>query len=149
MAVKKFWNIFAFCAVCAAVLFGCNGKKNDQFQSQSKVVTAITVIYENGNLRRQSVYTADNKMRAILNYLRWIDPYGTPAEDPESVDGSAYRITITFSNGGTKQYVQKADRYMRLDGQPWQSIDPKNAATLGQMLAKMESDEDVQTILMW
>ena len=83
-------------------------------------------------------------MRAILNYLRWIDPYGKPEEDPEKVSGSDFQIVVTYSDGCQKTYIQKADRFLLEDGYGWRRIDPARAVTLSQILGKMQSDEWTQ-----
>ena len=85
-------------------------------------------------------YTSATKMRAILNYLRWIDPYGTPSEDPEIMEGSLFQIVMRFSDGSEKIYRQKADRYMQIGSSGWLRIDPQKALTLSQMLGQMTSD---------
>ena len=108
---------------------------------QCRVVTGIRVSFTDGPLQMERYYTASEKMRAVLNYLRWIDPYGRPEEDPETVSGSSYHIVLTYSDGCEKTYEQKADRFMQVDGQGWKRIDPKRALTLSQMLGQMASDE--------
>ena len=79
-------------------------------------------------------------MRAILNYLRWIDPYGKPEADPETTRGSLYRITLHISDGTETVYLQKADQYMQVGEGPWLTIDPNRAKTLHRIVSEMESD---------
>ena len=126
-------------AVLSVLLWGCSAHQ-DPAQSVSRVVTDITVTCSNGPIQVQRHYTSSEKMRAILNYLRWIDPYGIPTEDPEQSEGSLFQIVMTFSDGSEKVYLQKADRYMQIDGEDWMTIDPQKALTLGQMLGEMKSD---------
>ena len=101
------------------------------------MVVKITVAYDQGYYQ----YDTSPKIRAILNYLRWIDPYGQPGKDPETIPGGLYRITLHLSDGSQSVYLQKADQYMKIDEQPWQTIDTKKALTLGKLLAEMESDD--------
>ena len=119
-------------------LWSCAEKK--PAISPTRTVTHITVTCQNGPLQTRLHYTSAVKMRAILNYLRWIDPYGVPHEDPEKIEGISFRIVITFSDGSEKIYLQKADRYMQTDGASWLTINPEKAVTLSQMLGEMKSD---------
>jgi len=127
-------------AVLSLLLAGCGRRKPQSGQPQQRIVTGISVTFQNGPLQSRRQYTSSVKMRAVLNYLRWIDPYGTPAEDPETVEGSEFRIVVQFSDATEKIYLQKADRFMQIDGAPWQNIRPENAMTLGKILGSMESD---------
>ena len=122
------------------LLCGCHPSEPAGTEAPGRVVVQIRVAYENGGLKTYREYSSTEKMRAILNYLRWIDPYGTPKEDPDAVEGSLFRIEMVFSDDSRKVYLQKADRYMLVEGQNWKYIDPQNAMTLGDMLGKMESD---------
>ena len=123
------------------LLSGCTAAPSeDQQKPLYKIVTQITVDYENGPIQATLYYTEDEKMRHILNYLRLIRPYGTPPEDPETVDGSLFRITLSHSDGSTKIYEQKADRYLKAHGKNWQCISSQKALELSILLGQLESD---------
>ena len=132
------------CMGMLLMLCGCHSAEPTGTLPPGRVVVQIRVLYQNGQLQTYREYSSTEKMRAILNYLRWIDPYGTPKEDPETVEGSLFRIEMVFSDDSRKVYLQKADRYMLVEGHDWKYIDPKNAMTLGTMLGKMESDGSTQ-----
>ena len=134
IGVKKLIAVFALFAL---LLTGCS---RAQSPDKCRIVTGIRVAFEDGPLHTQRQYTTSSKVRAILNYLRWLDPYGRPEEDPETVSGSSFRITLQYSDGCEKHYVQKADRFLLEDGKPWRRIDPTRAQTLSQILGKMASD---------
>ena len=119
---------------------GCSRGNAQQVPEQCRVVTGVHVVFENGPLRTERQYIASSKVRAILNYLRWLDPYGSPEEDPDAVSGSSFHITLQYSDGCEKNYVQKADRFLLEDGKPWRRIDPTRAQTLSQILGQMASD---------
>ena len=119
---------------------GCSRGNAQQVPEKCRVVTGVHVVFENGPLHTERQYTASSKVRAILNYLRWLDPYGSPEEDPDAVSGSSFRITLQYSDGCEKNYVQKADRFLLEDGKPWRRIDPTRAQTLSQILGQMASD---------
>lgn len=137
---NKICRLFAILSLIAVLLSGCGSYNPADTQPECRIVTGIAVIYNNGPINAEKYYTSSSKMRAVLNYLRWIDPYGPPEEDPETVSGSSFRITLEYSDGCRKDYVQKADRYMQEDGGNWEKIDPKKALTLSQIIGVMESD---------
>ncbi len=129
--------VFAF----ALLLSGCS-RGNTVLSSapECRVVTGICVQFESGPIRFERNYTASEKMQKILNYLRVIDPYGPPAEDPETAEGSSFRIELNYSDGCKKTYLQKGDRFMKEEGQTWKRIDPKRARELSRILGQMEGD---------
>ena len=137
MTAKKLLTLFLIFAV---VLVGCGRRDSETATQPHRIVTGVSVSFRNGPMEMHRQYTTSAKMRAILNYLRWIDPYGTPAEDPENVAGSEYHIVLHFSDDSQKVYRQKADRFMQVSGAPWKNINPENAMTLGKILGQMESD---------
>lgn len=132
-----------FCAISVILslvfLLGCTGA--DSMPSKPSVVTGVTVTYENGGVTAQRYYTSDDKIRSVLNYLRWIDPYGVPEENPELSSGSSFSIVLSYSDGREKLYRQKSDRFFLEEGKPWRNIDPNKAVSLSQMLGQMESDK--------
>ena len=137
--MKKSIYLFCLLALLSSLLWGC--RSQSAIQNTNPVVTRISVTCENGPVQTQRNYTSSTKMRAILNYLRWIDPYGNPQVDPEQVGGILFKIVMVFSDGSEKVYLQKADRYMQIDGAPWKTVDPQKALTLSRILGQMKSDE--------
>ena len=133
-------NRFTFLFYIALVLSLLSGCRQETTPIRPNVVTGITVTYENGPISARRYYTSSPKMRAILNYLRWIDPYGPPEVDPETINGSTFSIVLSYSNGQEKRYLQKADNYLLEEGLPWRKINPDRAMTLGKMMGEMESD---------
>ena len=137
-------SVRGICLIFAilSLLAGCRSTP-EPTESVCRVVTQISITYDNGPMHIRREYSSTEKMRAILHYLRWIDPYGTPSEDPEMAQGSTFRIVVLCANGSEKIYLQKADRFMQVDGAPWKTIDPERAITLSQMVGEMESDEQL------
>ena len=127
-------------AILLLLALFCSGCTRRETPAQCRVVTGIHISFDNGPFHIERQYTLSSKVRAILNYLRWLDPYGLPEEDPETVTGSSFQITLQYSDGCEKQYLQKADRFLLEDGKPWRRIDPARAQTLSEILGKMESD---------
>ena len=141
MKKKKIAILLVVCLLLAAAAVGCTYHfPKDQNNTQGRVVTGVLVHFSNGPLKLQRNYTDSDKMRRILHYLRYIDPYGTPSEDPEQLQGSDFHIVLSFSDGGYQVYQQRSDRFMRIDGGIWQRIDPEKAKELTFMLDQMESD---------
>ena len=137
MTVKRFCSMALI--VSLVFLMGCSDAA--PAPSKPSVVTGVTVSYENGSVTAQRYYTSDCKIRSVLNYLRWIDPYGVPEENPELSSGSSFHIVLSYSDGREKLYRQKSDRYFLEEGKPWQNIDPNKAISLSQMLGELESDQ--------
>ena len=128
--------------LAALILFpGC--RKREPAPSGSvlyPIVTGITVQYQNEGIFATRKYFTDEKMQHILNYLRWIDPYGDPEEDPEKAEGSLFSIALTYSDGSRVTYQQKSDRYMRSGNGPWKCIQPDKALELSRLLGTVPSD---------
>ncbi len=126
------------------ILLICGGCSRQAAMPQStthRVVTEIHVFYENGPIRTQRHYFTSEKMQAVLNYLRLLNPYGVATESPNSVSGSNFDIVLTYSDGGEKRYRQHADRYLQEGNGQWRQIDPKKALELSRILSQMESDQ--------
>jgi hypothetical protein len=138
--VKKSVYGIILLLVILSMVSGCSNRSSDPTQAACQVVTHISITYENGPIHIQREYSHTEKMRAILHYLRWIDPYGTPEEDPDAAEGSLYKIIVRCANGTEKVYLQKADRFMRIGGGQWLKINPNNALTLSKMIGEMDSD---------
>ncbi len=135
--MKQCLRFFGVMALCLC-LTGCH--RPVQEPPAARVVTDIAVTFQNGPLTAQRHYTASPKVRTILHYLRWIDPYGQPEVDPDTVTGNSIRIELYYSDGNKKTYLQKADRYLWEEGKSWQNINPEYALDLSRILGQMESD---------
>ncbi len=136
--MKKSKLLILFFLLTGLLLPGCRSMEKP---AQCRIITGVHITFDDGPFHIERQYTASPKVRAILNYLRWLDPYGLPEEDPDAVSGSQFQITLQYSDGCEKQYLQKADRFLLEDGKPWRRIDPARARTLSEMLGKMASDE--------
>jgi hypothetical protein len=124
------------------MLAGCGCQEaTGQNSTALRVVTQISVYYQEGPLFAQRHYRSEDKMRQVLNYLRTVNAYGAPDEDPEKASGSEFQIYLYYSDGSRKQYLQRSNRFLRVEGGTWKKIDPKKAAELSRILSTTESDQ--------
>ena len=79
-------------------------------------------------------------MEYVLLYLRLLEPTGKPETDPDALADAVFEINVTLSDGSRQVYRQKAHRYLSLNGGPWKTIDPEQAAGLYRLIAKVPSD---------
>ena len=139
--VKK-RSVCIFLTVFCLLLGGCGCQAPvGQNATALRVVTEVSVYYQNGPLFAQRHYRNEEKMRQVLNYLRTVDAYGTPEEDPETAEGSEFQIYLYYSDGTRKRYRQKSDRFWQVEEGAWRMIDPKKAAELSRILSTTESDQ--------
>lgn len=122
------------------LLTGCCRILGDRDHAPYRVVTQVHVVYENGALATRRQFFQQGSIRQILDYLRFIDPYGIPYEDPAQAEGRNYYITLVYSDGSQRVYHQRADMYMRIDGGPWKRIDPQKALILSGLFGMMPGD---------
>ena len=134
---RCFW-----CAILILCTFsGCTGRRGEETAPTTyRVVSTIRIIYRNGSVTEERRYGEQEKMQQILNYLRWIDPYGTPAEDPMAQEGEEFLVELHYSDGTTKNYHQRCDRYLRVGEEPWKKIDPERARELQRILDILDAE---------
>ena len=137
---KHVFTVIMATILLLCITTGCNRHPGDSGLSNLRVVTAVTVYYDNGPINAQRHYTTDPKMQQILDYLRLINPYGAPDEDPETAVGSDFYIVLSYSDGFQKTYRQKGDRFLQGADGLWKKIDPTKAEELGRIVGQMESD---------
>lgn len=133
---------FCICSIFLLLLFlsGCCPILREHDRAPYRIITQVQIDYKNGILETQQQFFQEDNIRQILGYLRYIDPYGTPKEDPEQADGRHFDITLVYSDGSQRLYQQRSDKYMRMDGGPWKQIDPQKALILSGLLGMMSSD---------
>lgn len=135
MGRRLFLYFLLTCFLCS----GCRFQPSHN--PLNRVVTKISIIYQNGGFTSQRDYTDDENTRQILNYLRLINPYGKPEENPETVSGHEYRILLFHEDTVTTEYRQKDDRFfMNPDGK-WLNINPNQGQKLGWLLWKIRTGQ--------
>lgn len=128
------------CVLAVIFCCGCCPVSPKTDNTPYRVVTRIDVFYENGTLSTQRQIYLEEKMGPILDYLRYLDPYGIPKEDPEELTGNDCYITLYYSDGSQCVYQQRADLYFRKDGGPWKRVDPTKAMELKMLLWMIPGD---------
>ena len=135
---KVFWGcffipVFLLCSGCCPVVRQTN-------HATYRVITQIDVLYKSGALENRRQIFQEVKMRPILDYLRYLDPYGTPQNNPENIDGTDIFITIFYSDGSQCTYQQRSDRYFRKNNEPWKRVDQAKAMELKMLLWMIPGD---------
>ncbi len=120
------------CICC--LLCGCSKQ-----ESPYRVVKAVEVSYQQGENTLQRVYTRDENITAVLNYLRLLKPYG-PVNPGETEDITC-RITLQYSQGADTVYTQLGYDYLQKNNEHWTKIDNTRAALLYPLLLLMPSDK--------
>jgi hypothetical protein len=89
----------------------------------SHLAVRVDVLYawEQGALLRQ--YTGQEKMGAVLNYLRLAQYAGMPEDDPLRQKGDTCRIRVHLATGGMHQYLLHAGQFLCRDDEPWEVVE--------------------------
>ena len=134
----KFWKHFFALLVCTLMMCGCS--KNHTIPIP-KVATGVDIVTRRDGQLLQRHYTAQEKIRPILLYLRMLKhtPLTEPIDEPEGED--IYLIAVSLSTGEKRYYRQAKHRYFSFDGGVWGAIDPGKAASLYHILQALPSDE--------
>jgi len=127
--------------MAAILLCGCSRLQMAP-QQPKRLVTGVTVFYENDRVHFSRRYTSDSKIQQILSYLRLIDPKGAASGNPETLPGGMYTITLLYADGNQLIYRQKNNNYMQVGDGRWKIIDSQKAEWLSRLLEKTESDFD-------
>jgi len=135
--LKKCTAIFLI--LLTVLLPGC-ARKRTWTQPICSVVVRVDVESRNHEERIYRRYTDPKKVSAMLDYLRGLSPYMPADRDPERLTGENHTITVYSSDGTTRVYRQRANRYLSVDSQPWQRIDDTQAKKLYGFLLRNHSD---------
>ena len=135
MKCRKFLFFLLF---LMSVATGC--RHSEQIQSAAQVVMQVSVESTNEGRLFRRIYTAPEKMKIMLNYLRKLDPYTATDITPDTFRTDAYEITVLYSDGTSSVYRQIYNQYFQQDSGPWKRIDPAHGAALLSILSNMPSD---------
>lgn len=129
-----------FIVLLALLLTGCTYYAPPGESHASRVITAIEVTASESAQLRHYRYTTEEKMQAIMNYLRRVRPDLTTAISPDTFRTDAYRITLYLSDGTQTVYHQLYSDYLQKDGGLWRSIDAGQGAALSRLLHELPPD---------
>lgn len=135
----NFWKKFFLLMFCVCSLCGCGANHT---KPDFEVVTSIDILTEHeGQLLRRH-YTAQEKMRPVLLYLRMLKHSALSEPIDEPVGEDIFLITVGLSSGRRRYYRQAKHRYFSFENGPWRSIEPGSAAGLYAILRKLPDDTE-------
>ena len=125
--------------IAAILLCGCS-RIDQETPGRPRLVEKITATYRSTAVELVRSYTDQEKMEAVLIYLRRLAPYGSATEETDPLEPSDGRITLHYSDGTDRVYELYAGRYLRIDNGQWQNIKTERGQELPLLLGMMESD---------
>ena len=134
--MKRWFGFFLLPLLLIAVLSGSAKPE----RAKCRYVTQIDVDCQVDGQLQHIRYTDQEKMRAVLLYLRLLRTEKVPTDAPEIRDADVFEITVSLSNGAQRKYIQKDHSYFRKGNDTWQYIQPQQAAELKRLLFFFESD---------
>ena len=130
------WKILVLLILCVGTFFGCREEKTPAIP----LVTGVEITCLHGEEVLQRSYTRPEKVQRILNYLRRQETKGYARVNPERIAGDAAWIRVQLSNGGSRMYRQRADRFLSKDCRRWKRIDDSWGRRLYSMMLLIPSD---------
>lgn len=120
-------------------LSGCQGRQAAA-PARCAVVTGVDVECRYEDYVLQRVYSTEEKINAVLTYLRLLSPKQLSGEDPEQIAGERYVIRLHFSSGPDQIYYQHSNRFLSARRSPWQAVSPTKAGKLHDLMLHFPSD---------
>ena len=133
-------SLIKFLSPVLLVLFLLGCQKNTQPRPLCRVVTQVDILCQSDSQPLQRCYTDENKMRAVLLYLRLLRIGKPPEINPDTVSADVYLITVSLSDGTQKTYTLKDHQYFKKGTEGWLSIPPTQAADLYRLIWFYDSD---------
>ena len=106
----------------------------------SPVVVSADLSCAHEDYLLQRHYTSQEKLRAVLTYLRLVRPLHKTQKDPEAVAGERYCIRLHFSSGPDKVYLQHSHRFLSADRDSWLTLRSPQAKRLHDLMTALPSD---------
>ena len=136
--MTKRWIWVFSLLLCFSFLGGCQGREP---QPLGRAVTQVEVTCRLPGKTLRRVYTTENKMRAVLTYLRLLEPSGFAPVDPETTRLESSLITVTLSDGSRRIYEQAGTEFLRKGQRPWQRIRGISPHRLYLLVHAIEADK--------
>lgn len=130
------WKILVLIVACTVLLIGCEEEKPPEIP----LVTGVEITCRHGEQTIQRTYTKPEKVQRFLYYLRRQQTMGYTDRNPERIAGDAAWIEVKLSDGQSRVYRQRADRFWSKDCQRWKKIDEAWGRRLYRMLILIPSD---------
>lgn len=140
--MKKILVLFVVFCFPALFLTGCKKQTIPPYN----LATGIEVTCQHKDVLIRRNYTSQEKMKAVLTYLRVLNPRGLAETDPVSLNKDIYKIRVQLSDGQTHTYKQTAHQYFKGHGKPWMHISAEDAVGLYAIMARYESDPFVAVV---
>ncbi len=138
---KIFVFLWLFCFP-GLLLTGCRKQAPVSYNLAEKI--EITCQHKDVLIRRN--YTSQEKMGAVLLYLRLLQTGNTAKTNPTAFKKEIYQIRVQLSDGRQHIYQQTAHQYFKGYKRPWMHISAEDAKGLYDILARYESDPFVPVI---
>ena len=117
------------------------GKYNDAARLPvCRLVTRAEVVFSHGNHSMHHIYVSEEKIRAVLNYLRTTELRGIVSENLETFSPDSYHIMLHFSDGTIGNYRQKGYTLFSQNDAPWERIEPSHAQLLYPLFQLLPTD---------
>ena len=110
-------------------------------QPVGHAVTQIEVTCHLPGKTLKRIYTREDKMRAVLTYLRLLEPGGYASVDPQTMRTESSLITVTLSDGSFHTYRQAGTFFLQKDQKPWQRIRGISPHRLYLLVHAIEADK--------
>ena len=130
--------IFTF--IVFLLLCGCSYAAPPGENHGPRVVTAVEVTAAAEGELSQYRYTGEEKIRAVLHYLRRAKPDRSVPITPDTFRTDAYRITLHLSDGTKSVYHQLYSDYLQKENGRWHSIDSTHGSALARLLQELPPD---------
>lgn len=136
--MRKMMTTFLMLSVILS-LTACCGNCPDKPSSPARVVTRITITCED----ESRTYGSEESMETILAYLRNLAPMNIA--DTAPTQGCLYRITLFFSDGACREFLQQ-DRFFREGDGTWKTITEQHNLALSKLYDLLEPESTLSTI---
>ena len=134
--MKRLLRSFFLVLIAAALLAGC--QKDTEPLCRYVTQIDITCSYDGTVLQRR--YTSNDKMQAVLLYLRLLRTDIPYFDLPDNKPDAEFQIIVSLSDGVQKIYSQKDYRLFKNGQDGWMGIAPEQAADLYRLVYFFESD---------
>jgi len=134
--MKRLIRSFLFILVIAVLLTGCQNRS----KPLCRFVTQIDITCSHDGTVLQRRYTDNNKMQAVLLYLRLLRTDIPYFDLPDTKPPTEFQIIVSLSDGAQRVYAQKDYRLFKSGQSGWLGIQPEQAMELYRLVYFFESD---------